>query len=182
MVNIVINYQFLIFFKINFCWTEVHFVEPLVPSVSDFGWLPEFQSQQWRIYTQKFLAPPPTGPNSFVVTYVFTKMCPCRRLAPPPTKVGAPQREIVDPPLVRVDRSSHALFCHLCVQRSAESSLVAGTKHQPRSLAPPASTIPLHQPNPANQLLISQFLIYFLFHIQQEKMLVHNIWFAHVLF
>ena len=34
--------------------------------------------------------PPPTGPNSFVFTYVFTKKCLCRRLAPPPTRVGDP--------------------------------------------------------------------------------------------
>ena len=35
-------------------------------------------------------APPPTGPNSFVFTYVFTKKHLCWRLAPPPTRVGAP--------------------------------------------------------------------------------------------
>ena len=31
----------------SFCWTKVHFVGPLVPSVSDFGWYSahEFQSQ-----------------------------------------------------------------------------------------------------------------------------------------
>ena len=49
--------------------------------------------------------PPPTGPNSFVFTYVFTKKHLCRRLAPPPTRVGAPpppQREILDPPLTIV--------------------------------------------------------------------------------
>ena len=45
-------------------------------------------------------APPtPTGPNSFVFTYVFTEKRLCQRLAPPPTRVGAPQREILDPPL-----------------------------------------------------------------------------------
>ena len=57
---------------------------------------------QWRIYIQKFLAcaPPPTGPNSFDFTYVFTeKQHLCRRLAPPPMRVGAPQSEILDPPL-----------------------------------------------------------------------------------
>ena len=49
-------------------------------------------SNQWRIYIQKFPArpPPPTGPNSFIFTYVFTEKCLCRRLAPPPTRVGAP--------------------------------------------------------------------------------------------
>ena len=47
---------------------------------------------QWRIYIQKFLAcaPPPTGPNSFIFTYVFTEKHLCRRLAPPPMRVGAP--------------------------------------------------------------------------------------------
>ena len=34
--------------------------------------------------------PPPTGPNSFVFTYVFTEKRLCWRLAPPPTRVGAP--------------------------------------------------------------------------------------------
>ena len=34
--------------------------------------------------------PPPTGPNSFVFTYVFTKKHLCQRLAPPPMRVGAP--------------------------------------------------------------------------------------------
>ena len=34
--------------------------------------------------------PPPTGPNSFVFTYHFTEKCLCRRLVPPPTRVGAP--------------------------------------------------------------------------------------------
>ena len=34
--------------------------------------------------------PPPTGPNSFVFTYVFTKKHLCWRLAPPPMRVGAP--------------------------------------------------------------------------------------------
>ena len=43
--------------------------------------------------------PPPTGPNSFVFTYVFTGKHLCRRLAPPPMRVGAPQREILDLPL-----------------------------------------------------------------------------------
>ena len=59
-------------------------------------------SYQWRNYIQKFLArapPAPTGSNSFVFTYVFTEKCLCRRLAPPPTRVGAPQWEILDPPL-----------------------------------------------------------------------------------
>ena len=34
--------------------------------------------------------PPPTGPNSFIFTYVFTEKCPCQRLASPPTRVGVP--------------------------------------------------------------------------------------------
>ena len=34
--------------------------------------------------------PPPTGPNSFVFTYVFTEKCLCQRLAPPPMRVGTP--------------------------------------------------------------------------------------------
>ena len=58
---------------------------------------------QWWIYIQRFPvhAPPPTGPNSFIFTYVFTEKCLCRRLVPPPVRVGTPpQREILDPPLV----------------------------------------------------------------------------------
>ena len=43
--------------------------------------------------------PPPTRPNSFVFTYVFTEKCLCQRLVPPPMRVDAPQREILDPPL-----------------------------------------------------------------------------------
>ena len=35
-------------------------------------------------------APPPTGPNSFIFTYHFTEKCLCRRLAPPPMRVGTP--------------------------------------------------------------------------------------------
>ena len=35
-------------------------------------------------------APPPTGPNSFVFTYIFAEKCLCQRLAHPPTRVGAP--------------------------------------------------------------------------------------------
>ena len=52
-------------------------------------------STQWRIYIQKLPAPPPppTGPNSFVFTYVFTEKHLCQRLAPPPTRVGAPPTE-----------------------------------------------------------------------------------------
>ena len=34
--------------------------------------------------------PPPTGPNSFVFTYVFTEKHLCQRLVPPPMRVGAP--------------------------------------------------------------------------------------------
>ena len=46
---------------------------------------------QWRIYIQKFLArAPPTGPNSFVFTYVFTEKHMCWRLVPPPMRVDAP--------------------------------------------------------------------------------------------
>ena len=33
---------------------------------------------------------PPTGPNSFVFTYVFTEKCLCQRLVPPPMRVGTP--------------------------------------------------------------------------------------------
>ena len=40
--------------------------------------------------------PPPTVSNSFVFTYVFAKKCPRRRSAPP-QRLGAPQREILDP-------------------------------------------------------------------------------------
>ena len=38
------------------------------------------------------MPPPPTGPNSFVFTYVFTEKHLCQRLAPPPMRVGAPPR------------------------------------------------------------------------------------------
>ena len=54
------------------------------------------------LHTKVSGAPPPTGPNSFVFTHVFAKKCPCWRLVPPPTRVGAPQREILDPPLVLI--------------------------------------------------------------------------------
>ena len=47
--------------------------------------------------------PPPTGPNSFIFTYVFTEKHLCRRLAPPPMRVGAPQREILDSPLLTIE-------------------------------------------------------------------------------
>ena len=49
-------------------------------------------NEQWRIYIQKFLAhaPPPTGPNSFVFTYVFTEKHLCQGLAPPPTGLAPP--------------------------------------------------------------------------------------------
>ena len=50
--------------------------------------------------------PPPTGPNSFVFTYVFTKKHLCQRLVPPPMRVGAPQWKILDPPL----QDSHVLY------------------------------------------------------------------------
>ena len=46
--------------------------------------------RQWRIYIQNFPARPPTGPNSFVFTYVFTEKCLCRRLVPPPMRVCTP--------------------------------------------------------------------------------------------
>ena len=54
---------------------------------------------QWRIYIQKFPAhaPSPTGPNSFVFAYIFTKKCPRRRSTTPPGP--RPLREILDPPL-----------------------------------------------------------------------------------
>ena len=51
--------------------------------------------------------PPPTGPNSFVFTYVFTEKHLCRRLVTPPTRVGAPpEQEILDPPLVPIRTES----------------------------------------------------------------------------
>ena len=37
---------------------------------------------------------PPTGPSSFVFTYISTEKCPHQRLVPPP-----PQRQILDPQL-----------------------------------------------------------------------------------
>ena len=43
---------------------------------------------------------PPMGPNSFVFTYIFTKKCPRWRSTPPPQRVHAPLREILDPPLL----------------------------------------------------------------------------------
>ena len=43
-------------------------------------------------------APPQTGSNSFVFAYVFAEKHPRQRSAPP-QQLGAPQREILDPPL-----------------------------------------------------------------------------------
>ena len=43
---------------------------------------------------------PSTGPNSFVLTHIFTAQHLCQRSAPPPqTRVNASQWEILDPPL-----------------------------------------------------------------------------------
>ena len=42
------------------------------------------------LHTKVSGTPPPTGPNSFIFTYVFTEKCLCQRLAPPPKRVGAP--------------------------------------------------------------------------------------------
>ena len=42
--------------------------------------------------------PPTTGSISFIFAYVFAKNGMHRRLVPP-QRVGAPQREILDPPL-----------------------------------------------------------------------------------
>ena len=50
------------------------------------------------LHTKISGAPPPTGPNTFVLTYIFAKKRPRRRLASPPRRVGRPQREILDPP------------------------------------------------------------------------------------
>ena len=47
---------------------------------------------------------PPTGPNSFVFAYIFTKKHPCWRLAPP-NGSARPQWEILHPPL------EWSLFC-----------------------------------------------------------------------
>ena len=38
--------------------------------------------------------------HSFVFAYVSGEKCPCRRLVPPPNRVGAPQWEILDPQLL----------------------------------------------------------------------------------
>ena len=43
---------------------------------------------------------PPTGSNSFVFAYVFTKKCLRRKLAPPQWLGTPPQREILDLPLI----------------------------------------------------------------------------------
>ena len=42
------------------------------------------------LHTKVSGAHPPTGPNSFIFTYVFTEKCLCQRLVPPPTRVGTP--------------------------------------------------------------------------------------------
>ena len=47
---------------------------------------------------RRHVSPPPTGSISFILAYVFAKKCTHRRLVPP-QRVGAPQREILDPPL-----------------------------------------------------------------------------------
>ena len=45
--------------------------------------------------------PPPTGPSSFIFAYIFTEKHPHRRLAHH-QRVGAPQQEILNPPLIKV--------------------------------------------------------------------------------
>ena len=42
------------------------------------------------LHTKVSSACPPTGPNSFIFTYVFTKKHLCQRLVPPPMRVGTP--------------------------------------------------------------------------------------------
>ena len=44
--------------------------------------------------------PPPTGPNSFVFTYVFTKSACVGGWCPLQRGLASPKREILDPPLI----------------------------------------------------------------------------------
>ena len=55
--------------------------------------------KHWRIQGGAPPAPPPTGSNSFVFTYVFAEKHTCRRSAPPQQVGAPPQRKILDPPL-----------------------------------------------------------------------------------
>ena len=57
--------------------------------------------RHWRIQGALPACAPPTGSISFVFAYVFAEKCTHRRLAPPMGR-HAPQREILDPPLLRV--------------------------------------------------------------------------------
>ena len=53
----------------------------------------------WRIQGGVLPVRPPTGSISFIFTYIFAEKCMRQRLAPPQW-VGAPQWEILDPPLL----------------------------------------------------------------------------------
>ena len=70
-----------------------------------YGFIEAYHSsvkcKHWWIQGGAAGARPPPGPNSFIFAYVFAKKCPHRRLAPP-MAWRPPQREILDPLLVKV--------------------------------------------------------------------------------
>ena len=59
-----------------------------------------FANADLRTKLSERLPPPPTRPNSFVLTYIFAKKHLCRKLTPPSQQALVPQREILDPPLI----------------------------------------------------------------------------------
>ena len=50
--------------------------------------IPTRDTLLWRIHIQKFPGPP-TGPNSFILTYIFVEKCLRRSLAPPTGNSGS---------------------------------------------------------------------------------------------
>ena len=67
------------------------------PSLLNGVNLMDIGGSTYKIFRRK----PPTGANSFVFTYIFTKKCPRRRSAPL-KRVHAPLRKILDPPLMDI--------------------------------------------------------------------------------
>ena len=75
----------------------------------------------WRIYIQNFWCKPlPTGPNSFIFTYVFTKKWPCWR--------STPHQNGSTPPMGNPG-SAHVLALVLFMHTSPAKGLDIETSH-----------------------------------------------------